>query len=564
MILKRILALIGWGIVVVLAALAVLTVINHPDPPLTLAGKVVILAAGIGTFIFLLWRVDFNTALAGLILFSVLAIAVGNFDTVVTGGYEATVQGLEGVTAVPEDVSTTANIVDCAADAACQIIYPIVYSIIIFVLVLTGFAYTTLLERRFLSLLQQRIGPNRAGPWGLLQPVADAIKLIFKEDIRPSGAEFSVWFLAPILKVVPVLLVLAVIPIGGKIIVPWFGPSLGDVWFRVPLHLIDPNVGILWILGITSLGTYGVVLAGWSSNNKYAMLGGLRATAQMISYELSLGLTMAVPILLAGSMSLGDIISKQVMVWDWYVFQNPLAAGILIIALLAEVNRAPFDLPEAEQELTQGFMTEYSGMKFALFMMAEYLGMIVVSMVIVALYFGGFQDGFGLVQRLPILGPLVMIGKVFLMLVFMVWVRGTLPRIRYDRLMDFGWKIMLPLAMVAVSWTAVALVVGDAFADPMAYGVASGIFFVVVLAGGYLLFSRMAGVEGEADADADPMITGERSGVGYGILQLVGALIGILFGLYNFLISAVRGLVSLLTGGGDGKSPATKSGGTGD
>jgi NADH-quinone oxidoreductase subunit H len=565
MILKRSLALIGRGVVIVLVALAVLTVVNHPDPPLTMVGKIAVLAVGAVTFAFLLWRVNFNAALAGLVIFSVLVIFGGNFDNLVTGGYEATVQGLEGVTAIPEDVSTTANIVDCSADAVCQIAHPIIYSVVIFLLVLTGFAYTTLLERRFLSFLQQRIGPNRAGPFGLLQPVADAIKLIFKEDIRPSGAEFSVWFLAPILKVVPVLLVLAVIPLGGKIIVPWFAPALGDVWFRIPLHLIDPNVGILWILGITSLGTYGVVLAGWASNNKYALLGGLRASAQMISYELSLGLTMAVPILLASSMSLGDIASKQVMFWDWYVFQNPLAAGILIIALLAEVNRAPFDLPEAEQELTQGFMTEYSGMKFALFMMAEYLGMIVVSLVIVTLYFGGYQDGFGLVAQLPILGPLVVIGKVFLMLVFMVWVRGTLPRIRYDRLMDFGWKIMMPLAMVAVFWTAVAIVLGDTFTDPMVYGVASGLFFVAVLAGGYLLFSRMGEVEGESDLESDPVITGERSGIGYGILEVIGALLGMLFGLYNFLVNAVRGLASLVTGRDRSDSASqTQSGGSGD
>ncbi|MBZ0278084.1 MAG: NADH-quinone oxidoreductase subunit NuoH [Anaerolineae bacterium] len=447
----------------------------------------------------------------------------------------------------------------------CQVVHPIVFSVVLFFIVLTGFAYTTLLERRFISFLQQRVGPNRAGPWGLLQPVADGIKLIFKEDIRPSGAAFWVWFFAPMIKVVPVLLVMAVVPLGGKIIVPWFAPSLGDVWYRVPLHLADPNVGILWILAITSLGTYGVVLAGWASNNKYAMLGGLRASAQMISYELSLGLTMAVPILLVGSMSLGDIVNKQVMVWDWFVFQNPLAAGILMIALLAEVHRAPFDLPEAEQELTQGYMTEYSGMKFALFMMAEYLGMIAISLVVTSLYFGGYQDGFGLVDKLPILGPLVIIGKVFLMLVGMVWVRGTLPRIRYDRLMNFGWKVMLPLALVAVSWSAIAVVVGDTFKSPVAYGVVSGVVFLVTVGGGYLMLARLGKPE-ETDMMDDPVITGERQGIGYGILQVVGALIAILFGLYGFTMKAVRGLMSL---GGQAKtdekttSPA-KSGGTGD
>ena len=260
----------------------------------------------------------------------------------------------------------------------------------------------------------------------------------------------------------------------------------------MPLGLSDPNVGVLWLLAITSIGTYGVVLAGWASNNKYAMLGGLRATAQMLSYELSLGLTMAVPILIVGSMSLGDIIHSQTYIYQWFIFQNPLAAAILFIALLAEVNRSPFDLPEAEQELTQGYMTEYSGMKFALFMMAEYLGMIAISVIVCSLYLGGYNDGFGLVQHLPFLGPVVLIGKVVLFLIGMIWIRATLPRIRYDRLMSFGWKIMLPLALVAVMWSAVAVMVGDAFSSPIAYAIAAGIFFVVVVAA-RLMFLRRSG-----------------------------------------------------------------------
>ncbi len=195
------------------------------------------------------------------------------------------------------------------------------------------------------------------------------------------------------------------------------------------------------------------------------MLGGLRASSQMISYELSLGLTMAVPVMIVGSMSLGDITAAQPMIWNWFIFQNPLAAAVLFIALLAEISRAPFDLPEAEQELTAGFMTEYSGMKFALFMMAEYLGMIAISLIISSLYLGGYQDGFGLVNSVPILGPLVMIGKVVLMLIFMIWIRATLPRIRYDRLMQLGWKVMLPLALLAVIWSAISLVIGDAYQE---------------------------------------------------------------------------------------------------
>jgi len=225
--------------------------------------------------------------------------------------------------------------------------------------------------------------------------------------------------------------------------------------------VIDVNVGVLWLLGITSIGIYGIALAGWSSNNKYSMLGGLRSTAQMISYELSMGLTFVVPVMLAGSMSITEIIAAQYKtpILGWFVFQNPLAAAILAVALLAEVNRAPFDLPEAEQELTAGYHTEYSGMKFAMFYMAEYIGMAVVSMIGTAMYFGGYH--FLFVDKFPLLGPVVYLVKVLLLLMFMIWVRATLPRIRYDRLMTLGWKVMLPLALVAVVWSAVLVLAYD-------------------------------------------------------------------------------------------------------
>ncbi len=226
--------------------------------------------------------------------------------------------------------------------------------------------------------------------------------------------------------------------------------------------LVDLNVGVLWILAITSIGIYGIVLAGWASNNKYAMLGGLRSSSQMISYELSMGLAVVVPILLTGSLSIRDIIEAQNKppILGWFVFQNPLAAAILFIALLAEVNRSPFDLPEAEQELTAGYHTEYSGMKFALFFMAEYISMAVVSMVACAFYLGGYH--FIWIDKLPLLGPLVYGIKVFLLLLGMIWVRGTLPRIRYDRLMQFGWKVMLPMALVAVVWTTFQVLISEA------------------------------------------------------------------------------------------------------
>ncbi|MBZ0302568.1 MAG: NADH-quinone oxidoreductase subunit NuoH [Anaerolineae bacterium] len=435
------------------------------------------------------------------------------------------------------------NVVQCSADSGCSVVWPIVFGAVFFFIVLTSFAYTTLLERRFIAFFQQRIGPNRVGPLGFLQPLADGIKLIFKEDLMPVGASRAVFTLAPLIKTLPVLLLFGVIPIGPEIVVPWFAPSLGDVWFRVPLGLADPNVGLLWLLALTSIGTYGIVLAGWSSNNKYAMLGALRASAQMISYELSFGLSLAVPIMLAGSMSLGDMIRGQVMVWDWYVFQNPLAALILIIAVFAETSRAPFDLPEAEQELTQGYQTEYSGMKFAMFMMAEYLAMIAVSALVVATFFGGYNDGFGLVQNAPILGPLVMIGKILLMLILMVWVRATLPRIRYDRLMQFGWKVMLPAALLAVVWTAVSVVIGDLSGSPIVYGIAGGIFFVVVVGGAYLMFGR--GGEDEQAEELDPMITGERKGIGYAALNVLGGILAAPFILYNSLLKMLDRLASV-------------------
>ncbi|MCC6803783.1 MAG: NADH-quinone oxidoreductase subunit NuoH [Anaerolineae bacterium] len=450
-------------------------------------------------------------------------------------------------------------VVQCYSEAGrgCGVLYPIVYSLIFFLIIVTGFAYTTLLERKVIAWLQQRSGPNRVGPAGLLQPLADAIKLIFKEDIQPSGADVPVYRIAPILKTVPTLIVLAVVPFGPNMLIPWFD----GYWYNVPLGLSDPNVGVLWLLAITSIGTYGVALAGWASNNKYAMLGGLRATAQMLSYELSLGLTMAVPVLIMGSLSLGDIIRGQTYIYQWFIFQNPLAAGILFIALLAEVNRSPFDLPEAEQELTQGYMTEYSGMKFALFMMAEYLGMIAISVIVASLYLGGYNDGFGIVEHVPILGPVVLIGKVVLFLIFMVWIRGTLPRIRYDRLMAFGWKIMLPLALVAVMWSAFAVMIGDASDSPLVYGIAAGVFFVVVVAGGLFLLQRSGELdrdEQQEDLANDPIITGENRGLGNVGLQVLGGLLAVPFALWDFTLNALDRLAQFAPEDKNEKSDTAK------
>lgn len=409
----------------------------------------------------------------------------------------------------------SSTVIECTGNGTCAAIHAIVTSLVLFLILLTGFAYTTLLERRFLASIQSRIGPNRAGPFGLLQPVADGIKLIFKEDVTPLEADKLVFWLAPVVKVIPAILVVAVIPLGPRIAIPWFDGK----WYRMSQGLVDVNVGVLWVLGITSISVYGIVLAGWSSNNKYAMLGALRSSAQMISYELSMGLTFVVPVMLAGSMSLGDIIEAQntTPILGWYVFQNPLAAVILMVALLAEVNRAPFDLPEAEQELTAGFHTEYSGMKFALFFMAEYIGMVAVSMIGAALYFGGYH--FVLIDKAPILGPVVYGVKVIVLLMVMIWVRATLPRIRYDRLMSLGWKVMLPLALVAVAWTPILVLVSEELSDTT-YAVLSLAASVVVVAGAAIWFGRVGRKSDMAASSARVEVVSLSGGQGTGTSAL--------------------------------------------
>lgn len=438
------------------------------------------------------------------------------------------------------------RIIDCYDNATCAIAWPIIWTLILALTIITGFAYTTLLERKILAFLQKRVGPNRVGPGGFMQPAADAVKLIFKEVIVPDGVDRPVFFLAPILKTIPVLFIFAVIPFGPALRFPWFDGN----WYNLPLTLADVNVAVLFILGITSIGTYGIVLAGWASNNKYSMLGGLRASAQMISYELTMGLTMAVPVMIAGSMSVYDIVNVQKYPWDWLVFQNPLAAGILLIALFAETSRAPFDLVEAEQELTAGFMTEYSAMQFAMFMMAEYMGMIAVSAVIISLYFGGYH--FLPVDSMPILGPLVFGIKIFLFLCFFIWVRGTLPRIRYDRLMAFGWKVLLPLALVSVVWSSIAVVLRESSFS--LYVVVSVIFFLVIVVGGLFFLSRGGTkdeVEKEENIYDDPVITGRQSSPGWIALNLVGGLLAIPFALVEGLINGLEKFGNATAGNSD-------------
>ena len=322
----------------------------------------------------------------------------------------------------------------------------LIKSVVIFVIIIGGFAYLTLLERRTLARFQVRIGPNRAGPGGILQPLADAVKLIFKEELIPEKADKLLFIIAPVITVLPALIILAVIPLGPQV------ELFGKV-FDLSLAS-NISVGALYILAVASIAVYGIIIAGWSSNNKYALMGGIRSSAQMISYELSLGLAIIGPIMLASSMSVNDIVTDQRGLW--YVVLQPIGFLIFFIASVAEVNRSPFDMPEAEQELTAGYHVEYSGMKFALFFMAEYGKMIAVSLIAATLFLGSYW-GPG-VDQFPLLGPIYLAIKTLAVLFIMIWFRATLPRFRYDRLMAFGWKIMLPIALLNVLITAVIVV----------------------------------------------------------------------------------------------------------
>ena len=321
-------------------------------------------------------------------------------------------------------------------------------SVVLVFVLLTGFAYMSLVERKVLARMQARIGPNRAGPMGLLQPLADGLKLIVKESITPRAVDIPIYFLAPVLVVIPALILFAVIPVGSLPI------------FQLASNV---NVGVLYVLGVMGIAVYGITLAGWASNNKYASLGGLRASAQIISYELGMGLSMVAVVLMAGSMSLAQIVTAQLPgqfggVLGWFIFRQPVAAAIFAITALAETMRSPFDLVEAEQELTAGYMTEYSGMKFALFFMGEYVKMIAVSALFTTFFLGGWNGPF--VNEVPILSVVYFTAKVILCLLMMIWTRATLPRLRYDRLMGFGWKVLLPVGLANVMVTALLIVIG--------------------------------------------------------------------------------------------------------
>lgn len=323
--------------------------------------------------------------------------------------------------------------------------------IAIFIGVLMGLvSYTVLAERRICAFIQDRVGPNRVGPFGLFQPIADGVKFLLKENVLPQHVNKLYYILAPTISVIPALLTFAVIP---------FGSTLNGV----PMVIADLNVGVLWIFSIASLGVYGIVLAGWASNSKYPFLGGIRSSAQMISYEISMGMSVVGVFMLVGSLNLTRVVEYQAH--SWLVLKQPLGFLIFLVASFAETNRLPFDLPESEQELVGGYHTEYGSMKFALFFLAEYANMITASALMVTLFFGGWQIPFlDLIPSLQAwfaaspwalgfahMGAFAI--KVLLFLLFFIWIRWTLPRFRYDQLMNLGWKIFIPMALVNILLT---------------------------------------------------------------------------------------------------------------
>jgi NADH-quinone oxidoreductase subunit H len=327
---------------------------------------------------------------------------------------------------------------------------PVLQIAVLLGVVLLAVAYLVLLERKVQAWVQVRLGPMRVGPHGALQPIADGIKLLLKEDITPVRADKWVFTLAPIISMVPALIAFAVIP---------FGRSATLFGYTVPLYVADVNVGLLYIVSITSIGVYGIILAGYSSNSKFPLLAGLRASAQLISYEIAVTMMLVSVVATAGTLSMVGITEAQQAQGVWYLFIQPVAFVVLFIGGLAETNRTPFDLPEAEQELVGGFHTEYSGMRFALFFLAEYANMIVVSAVATTLFLGGWLRPFPNVAALGVLdyvpGWLWFVFKTFGFIYLTMWVRATLPRYRYDQLMRLGWKVLIPVGIANLVVTAI-------------------------------------------------------------------------------------------------------------
>jgi NADH-quinone oxidoreductase subunit H len=359
----------------------------------------------------------------------------------------------------------------------------VVKMLVVFVTLLVSVALMTLMERKVAGWMQNRPGPNRVGPWGLLQPVADGIKNFIKEETRPASANTFLFLLAPALSFVPAVMLIAVIPLAAPLPVDFDAtlPLIGQVAYHglMPMSVGELPIGFVFVLAFSSLGVYGIALAGWSSNSKYSLIGGLRASAQLISYEVAMGMSLIPVLLLSGNASFSEIIAKQQQ-GLWFIMPLFLSFFVFLISAFAETNRLPFDLPEAESELVAGYHSEYSSMKFSLFMIAEYAHIVTVAAMVAALFFGGWDIPFthwdergGLLQTVATL--LFFLAKTFFWIFFVMWIRWTLPRFRYDQLMALGWKIMLPVALAYIMVIAVAIEVferGFGWTDPSAMGLA--------------------------------------------------------------------------------------------
>jgi len=343
-----------------------------------------------------------------------------------------------------------------ATSVLLAVVVTVVKGLLVIIVLLTGFAYLTLIERKVSARIQLRYGPNRVGPFGLIQPAADAVKLLFKEKVAPEGRDRFLYLLAPALAACAALFAFSVIPVNQTICIAGThgaGPLSASCPGGYPLHwdVANINVGLLFILAITSLGVYSIFLAGWASNSKYSLLGGLRSAAQLISYEMAVSFALIGPVLLAGSLNLETVVNQQHSLW--FVFLQPMGFLLYFTGALAETNRLPFDLPEAESELVAGYHTEYSGMRFGLLQMAEFVNVITVCSIATVMFLGGWMGPFFFLPNW--LGPLWFGAKVGLLIFVMMWVRWTFPRLRYDRLMQFGWKVLLPLGMANVLLTSV-------------------------------------------------------------------------------------------------------------
>jgi NADH-quinone oxidoreductase subunit H len=323
---------------------------------------------------------------------------------------------------------------------------PVIKAIVVVLALLIGGAYMTWGERKIAARFQVRYGPNMAGPFGIVQPLADAIKAIFKEEIIPSHVDKLIYVMGPGISFAAVLITFAVIP---------FGPEVGILGQKVGLWIGDVNVGLLYLLAIAGLGSYGVVLGGWSSNNKYSLLGALRAAAQMISYELPMGLALLALVLMTGTLNIREIVNYQGQLP--FLLMQPVAFLLFLIAIIAESNRSPFDLPETENELVSGFLTEYGGIKFALYFIAEYTAMVVNSAIVATLFLGGWKWPAVLSDLHPLVGVGLFLAKVVFVLFLYVWIRASVPRVRYDKFMRFCWKFMVPLALINLAVTAVVI-----------------------------------------------------------------------------------------------------------